>query len=496
MYAIYTPIVAITLTLLNSINYFVGVYRQQPGEVYLGTTHYFEDYFFYLSQFFQGAHGGWLTQNRYSSEPTAASILFWPNVMLGKIGGLFGFDPSVSYNISVLLLSLALLLTLASLMRSVFAHNQTKALAGFILATTATSLLNRIWVNGAWMWYPFEQWKTPNFALDRLGSVPHQTLQTLLFLLAMTALSQKRAIAQCCFLLLLTTLNPVMSAMFLIAAWVASPRIKLVVPSVGFLCIAWYYNALTNAQPHMQSKAWEAADQTLTSPFFMLLSIGPISLLGILGAWIVRKHLRPIHVFSVALLAVSYLLYFSPLPRLAGISNSRVLFPGLWAAWGILAVEAVYYFKKPLIVVLVFLLLTLPTLRWEIQRKLVVKPHERIPLLYIPEDVYQAFAYLKNQRPRDDAVLANAGSHMDAMVPAFSGHTSVTGHPFATIANEDKKRQADRFFTGGMAQEEALRWLTSLSIRYVLITKYDRNPTYPFMTRLFSSPGATVWSVP
>jgi len=68
MYAIYTPIVAITLTLLNSINYFVGVYRQQPGEVYLGTTHYFEDYFFYLSQFFQGAHGGWLTQNRYSSE--------------------------------------------------------------------------------------------------------------------------------------------------------------------------------------------------------------------------------------------------------------------------------------------------------------------------------------------------------------------------------------------------------------------------------------------
>lgn len=476
--------VSILLTLANTGNFLFGLINTKPGEVYLGTTHYWEDYFLYVSQFFQGAHGGWLTKNLYTSEPTAASILFWPNIMLGKIGALLGFSPHITYNISVMLLSFVVMLTLASAMKRIF-FDHNKAFVAFLLAATATSFMNYIQINGRPMWYPFEQWKTPNFALDRLGGVPHQTLQTLLFLLAMRSQTTSALVLG---IVLLTTLNPVMSALFLLAAWVASPRMKLIVPSVSFLIIAWYYNTITDAQPHVQSKLWEAADQVRTTIQFMLLSVGPICLLGALGAWVSRSR------FSIALLAISYLLYFSPIPHMIGISNSRVLFPAMYAAWGILAAEGVFSFKKPLIVVLIFLLLTLPTLGWEIQKKRIVKPEERVPLLYLPLDVYQAFTYLKNTQPFDDIVLANPASHMDALVPALSGHVSLTGHPFATIANEDKKTQSHRFFAGLLTNEEAKRWLTSQNIRYILYTKFDGDNMYPFLTRQFSSAGATVWS--
>lgn len=476
--------VSILLTLANSGNFLFGLINTKPGEVYLGTSHYWEDYFLYVSQFFQGAHGGWLTKNPYTSQPTPGSFLFWPNVMLGKLGGLAGLTPQMSYNVSVMLLSFTVLMTLFLMMRRVFPEHK-KACVAFLLAATATSFMNYIWVDGRPMWYPFEQWKTPNFALDRLGGVPHQTLQTLLFLLVMRSQTTSTLVVG---IVLLTTLNPVMSALFLLAAWVASPRRKLIVPSVSFMVVAWYYNAVSNAPPHIQSKLWEAGDQTMTAPMFMLLSIGPISALGIFGAWVSRNR------FSIALLTISYLLYFSPIPHMIGVSNSRVLFPALYAAWGILAAEGVFFFKKPLIVVLIFFLLTLPTLGWEIKKKLTVKPEERIPLLYIPETVYQAIAYLKNQRPFDDIVLGNPVSHMDALVPAFSGHTGFTGHPFATVANEDKKTQSRRFFAGLMPQEEAKQWLAGQSIRYVLFTQFDGDNTYPFLTREFSSTGATVWS--
>lgn len=487
--------VAMLLSLANSSAFLAGVARTAPGEVYLGTIHYWEDYFLYVSQFVQGAHGGWLTKNLYTSEPTPASTLFWPNVLLGKLGGLAGLAPQETYNISVLLLSFAVLLTIASVMRRAF-PDPTKAFVAFLMAGTATSFMNRIAIHGQWVWYPFEQWKTPNFALDRLGGVPHQTIQTLLFLLAMRA---RTAFSLLVSIAMLTSLHPVMSALFLAASWIASPGKRLIAPSLGFLIVAWYYNAQTNAQPHIQSKLWEATDQTATSPLFLLLSIGPISVLGILGAWAAASRFRPVHRFSIALLALSYLLYFSPLPRLAGISNSRVLFPALYAAWGILAAEGAYAFKKPLVVAAVFLLLTLPTLGWEIQRKLAVKPQERTPLLYLPESVFQAFSYLKHERPHEDIVLANPASHMDALVPAFSGHTGYTGHPLATIASREKQENARRFFSLRMTAEEARAWLANANIRYVLVTQFDGDAhafgrAYPFLTRPFSSQGASVWS--
>ncbi|MEK7544065.1 MAG: hypothetical protein AAB557_04305 [Patescibacteria group bacterium] len=553
MGALLAVFIALILTLANSANFLSGVMGTRPGEVYLGTTHYYEDYFLYLNQFFQGAHGGWLTLNRYTSESTPASILFWPNILLGKLGGALGLSPEISYNLSVMLLSFAVLIMISSLVAHTFPKDKIKTLMGFLFATLATSLINHIWVNGNPMWYPFQLWKTPNFALDRLGGVPHQLVQTLLFLLAMHAwffLRPKKIpallslLVSLASLVLLSTLNPVMSAIFLGALWVTQimmlPKQKtswviLFVTSIGVSATVWYYNLISGEPPHNLSKLWEAGQQITTTPLFMLLSIGPISIIGFIGALSVFKRARPIELFSIVLLIACYALYFSPIPKLIGISNSRVLFPAMYAAWGILGVVGLETIASLLVIPalgariqnfinwilgslhfggqasprmtmnktfltvllsLLFFLVSLPTLKWELGQKLAVKPEERIPLLYLTTDVYQAFTYLRTAGSFDDIVLANPASHMDAILPALSGHTGYTGHPFATINNEQKKAGAMKFFQLKMTAIEAKEWLKTNNIRYVLFTQFDGDIKrfwlgLPFLKIIFTNSHAT-----
>lgn len=523
-------IIAIILTLANSTNFLKGILATRVGEVYLGTTHYYEDYFLYLNQFFQGSRGGWLTLNRFTSEPTPPSILFWPNILLGKLGGLLGLSPEISYNLSVMLLSFAVLLVIASLMRHAFPKDKAKALIGFLFAALATSLMNHIIVGGNPMWYPFQLWKTPNFALDRLGGVPHQLVQTLLFVLAMYVwffFRPKRVpafLVLLIVLMLLTSLNPVMSALFLGALWATqivtlsqqkTSWITLFVISIGVALTAWQYNGLSNLEPHIRSKLWEAGQQITTTPLFMLLSVGPISFLGMIGAISILKRARPVELFSVILIAACYSLYFSPIPKIAGISNSRVLFPGMYAAWGILGVLGLEFLASQLhkyissikisylaiCLSAVFLILSLPTLRWELEQKLVVKPEERTPLLYLPSDVYQAFVYVRNQGSFDDIVLGNPASHMDALLPALTGHTGFTGHPFATIDNERKKNSVIKLYQLKMTGSEAKEWLITNQIRFILFTKFDGDIkrfwlNFPFLKVGYANAEATVLSIP
>lgn len=478
---------------LNSINFFSGLLNQKPGEVYLGTTHYYEDYFFYLNHFFQGARGTWLAANRYTTEPTTPSILFWPNVLLGKLGGFFGLSPMLSYNLSIIIITIMILITIYGIFRKVFSTSTHRALIGFLFATTATSLMNYIRVDGTPMWYPFQLWKTPNFALDRLGGVPHQLVQTLLFLLLVSVwfFGSKKLLRGLVLIILLSTLNPVMSAMFLVAAWMSAPSFKLILPSIGFLVIAWYFQILTNSQPHVQSKLWEASQQVTTTPLFLLLSIGPISMLGLLGVVKGIGEKKPIMLFGIILLAMNYFLFFTDIPRLIGISNSRVLFPAMYLFWGMLAAEGIFFIKKKFSILyslffILYSLLTIPTLYWEIQQKLIVKPEERIPLLYLPSGIYKRFTRLATLGSPNDVVLANPMTHLDAMIPALTGHTTYTGHPFATINSNQKRALASKFFQKQMSAEVAQAWLGKNHIRFVFFTELDGDKNqfqqaYPFI---------------
>lgn len=508
-------LLSFVLALGNSLFFILGVIRTPPGTVFLGTTHYWEDYFLYLNHFFQGAEGNWLVVNRYTSEVTAPSFIYWSNLILGKIGGLLQLTPIVSYSLSVILLSFGSLVISYLTLKKIFPMDSLRAFSGFFIGAAATSMINHIWVDGKPMWYPFQLWRTPHYAFDRLGGAPHQMLQTLLFL-SMTILyfhkksAKPKVVALLSLLTIaLTTLNPIQAVIFIGAAWACTLAIptmrKTHIPHLFLISIFAFSsflvtNSVLSTLPHVQSKLWEAAQQTTTTLPFLLLSVGPVSLLFFFGLLPSLRQKHPILLFGIILVLGTYVLFLSGIPKLLGISNVRVIFPALYPFIGAVGANGIFSLKSKHWVILclvLFLLLSMPTMRVELEERLAPLGHTSDILVYLPKNIYQGFTEL-SKLPFDAVTLGNPASHIDVLIPPLSGHTTYSGHPLATINNDTKREDAQQFFL--LQKSDASLWLKRNNIRFVIVTSYDGDKevfmkTYPFLLPLWANPDMAIFSV-
>lgn len=515
--------IALLFTLINSIGLLVGLMNRPPNTVYLGTIHYFEDYFLYVNHFFQGAHGAWLTANRYTSEVTLPSILYWTDVLTGKFGGLLGLSPIASYHASLLILTISTILVMYVLLAHMFPKSKIHALIGFLFAVLSTSVMNHIYVHGKPMWYPFQLWKTPHFAFDRLGGVPHQTLQSLFFLLLTilcfshgTSRPRVKLVLIGILAFTLTSINPIQAIIFL-GAFMATQAIMYVqkkpVPYIKLLVlflvtigtfISVYF--LSTTLPHSQARAWDGQQHTRTTLPFLLLSLGPISILFLLG--IIPSFLsgNGLFIFAVILTLGTYSLFLSKIPQGLGISNLRIVFPALYPFFGAIAVNGVLMVARKLnkiippmttiaIVVLLFILISLPTLFWEIEQKIQSQADTKDQTIYLPTPINEMFTALTSIGQFNDVVLANPKTHMDTMVPALSGHSTYSGHMLLTIRGGEKQALASQFFSLNIPDAEV--WIRANNIRYVLFTPLDGDikhfvQTYPFLKiyKTFGESGA------
>lgn len=516
---VYIIILALLFTIVNSTGLIIGILSRPPETVYLGTIHYYQDYFFYINHFFQGAHGAWLTANRYTSEVTPSSIFYWTNVFTGKLGGLIGLSPIASYHVSLLVLTVLTILTMYLLLVRMFPTSlprrqagKIQAFIGFLFAVLSTSLINHIYVDGKPMWYPFQLWRTPHFALDRLGSAPHQIFQTLLFLLlAMVCFSPGTSRPRTKLVLIgilafsLTSNNPIKAVIFL-AAFLATqavvyilkkpvPYAKLIVLFLVTACTFVYINLLSAALPHSQAKAWEARQQTITSPVFLLLSVGPISILYLLGIIPSLLSGNTIFIFAIILTLGTYALFLSNIPQAIGVSDLRIIFPALYPFMGAIAVNGVVFIAKKLAkiipamttittIVILFILISIPTLYWEIQQKIQNQTNTKDLFIYLPNSIYNMITALGTIGGYNDVVLANPNTHMDVLVPALSGHSTYSGHMLLTIRSGEKQLFGSQFFS--LNKPDAESWIKANNIRYVLFTTLDGDirrfsERYPFL---------------
>lgn len=514
-------IFAFVITLLNSVGFLFGIFNRPSDTVYLGTIHYFEDYFLYINHFFQGAHGAYLTINRYTSETTPVSILYWTDVLMGKLGGLIGLSPIASYHVSLFIITIATIIAIYLLLKRIFSKNIYHALLGFIIAVLSTSFLNHIVVNGKSMWYPFQLWKTPHFAFDRFGGVSHQTLQSLLFFILTMLCFTKNTFSRRITLLLisitafsLTSINPIQAIIFL-AAFSATQGImylqKKSVPStillvlfLSIICTFIYIYYLSTTLPHAQARAWDGLQHTTTTLPFLLLSLGPISLFllaGILPSFLSGNTLI---IFSVVLVLGTYGTFLTNIPQSIGVSNLRIIFPALYPFMAAIAVNGMRTISKKLakiipttitinIMMVLFVLFSFPTLFWEIQQKVQSQSDKTNQTLYLHIPIYDMFATLETIGQLNDVVLANPNTHMDTLVPALSGHSTYSGHMLLTIRSEEKKLFARQFFA--LNKPDAISWLKENNIRYILFTPLDGDihlfiKTYPFL-KTYKSFGET-----
>lgn len=197
-------------------------------------------------------------------------------------------------------------------------------------------------------------------------------------------------------------------------------------------------------------------------------------------------------------------MFLTTIPQIIGISNVRIIFPALYPFMAAIAVNGIILISKKLakivpapvtinIIMLFFVLLSLPTLFWEIQQKIQSQDDTTNQTLYLSLPIYDMFSSLRIIGQSNDVVLANPNTHMDTLLPALSGHTTYSGHMLLTIRSEEKKLFAQQFFS--LNKPNALDWLKENNIRYILFTPRDGDinlfiKTYPFL-KIYKSFGET-----
>ena len=534
-------IISLIFTLLNAAPFFYGLISRPENKIYLGTIHYYQDFFFYVSQFYQGAHGNWLNHNLYTGENTSPSLLYLPNIILGKIFSLFGLSAEYSYNFSLIALTFIRLLLTYKLIKLLSKNNTPKAFLAFIFHLLATSFLNRIVADGSVRYFPFLLWRTYQFAFFRLGGIPHHALETIFFII-LTFYYFKNFPLKIHHLLLLfvlitalTLINPVPAALFItsvifsllfthllkyLSLKKSSPPQNLttyyleLIPLIfGFSLLFNYLTEIHKHQPFLQVKLWEQSQQIITSLPFLFVSMGPIVILAIIGIVPVIKNMNPASFFIVTLPLLSYTLFLSGIPKTLGIANFRLMFNGLYIFLGILASEAVFFLsglihkkfslnKKYTVLTLTgcFIILSIPTLIWELNERISISFDQNNQMVYLDREIYSGFKKLEKIGGQNNIILANSVTSFDTLIPALSGQKTFNGHNLLTINSERKSNEAAGFFQKKLKPEEGKKFLSGNKISYIFFTDLDGNPGdfqnyYPFLKPVFENQSVTIFTV-
>ena len=504
-------LISLPLSVITNIMFIQGVMHTPPGMTYLGVTHHFQDYFAYLSQIMQGVNGLWLTQDLYTTEKTIAAPAYWMNILLGHISRITTISPILMFNGSVFILVFLMLICSFLFFKRIFQSSRLGLIA-FLFFVFSNSIYNPP------AYWPFELWGTPHLMFTRLSTLPHHLIQTMLFMAILLLLFDEKqkfrpwlqnGLLTLC-TALLTLLQPIMVGI-LTGASVCTKLFferkkqwgKIVALSVGFITSFTVMFFAFQGEPHIQLRLWEKTQQTLTTVSFLFLSIGPILPFALFGMWIAMKKRTPFGITGIFVVLGGYFLfYFRGIDELLGITNVRVLFPGtiLFLAWfATLGIQTLSR-KKPMIEALcvaLFLLAVSPTVIWEVQQK-IHSDGSNTPIQYIPTSTMKAYDFLTKQTPYTTVVLGNPDTYTNYLIPALTGHVSVTGHPLLTINTDEKNRLSKTFFTGIMDVQAAQQWLAKERVTYVVFTDGDGSKkafeeAYPFLTAVFSTPTAAVY---
>jgi hypothetical protein len=492
----------------------------------MGMVQYFEDYFYYMNNFWQGAHGAWLVANRYTSEHTAPGFNYWLDLLMGKIGGLLGLSPVWSYNLWLIVLVPITLIASLFVIRKFLPKSPFASILAFFFSLLSTSMM-RV-TAGRIVWDPVHELSSDHYAFDRLGSIPRHSAEMLLFyLLTLLVFSDRLKPLSVILIWLLTITNPVMGGVFiavLIAYNVLTKIKRFSGPPVSWSTILFlsipailgyaYMSFIMTTPPHMQARAWEATQQTYPSLVYFLLSAGPMYILAIVGILAYFFSPTPLILFCVLLALGTHLVYFSPIPAAIGVVHGRFIFGAIYPYIAVLAASGTLFIGKiihtivpwlkvktiVLAIFIIFFCLSLPTLVWEYNKKL-TEGFDTNPyyfLNYVPVDEYRGLRYLSTQHPYDDAALGAYISRTDLLIPAISGHTGYSGHAIETVNDPDKNARNVAFFRLEVSADNAKTWLITNNIRYVVLTPSEGprdvfEKHYPFLKMIFTNPAITIY---
>ena len=483
-------------TLENILPLIVGYAQTPPGMVFLGTIHHPDDYFYYLSQFTQGATRMFTTRDLYTGEAIPASFVGWSNVLMGKIGWLLGVNAQITYGLSVIILTILIFYAAYSIsVRFVGKRTGLIALFLFVLYHAFPVL-----VDGKFGYHDY--WNNYAAPSVRLGGVPHQLFFALSsFLIAYFALRYVKnhnrrwllGIIVCA--AILASLQPVLWVL-LTASLIVLGITPAFASGAGGIIPALYLSQLFKTEPFLQLKLWEATQNNHLTLTHFLLSTGPIAVMALFALPVLFKTKFNDAKWRFALVfpSASFLLLLSPLPHMFGLTEVRfmsalvILCVSVIASYGLASLPRTYR-------VTILILLTL----------LLIPSHIRTVNMTTQFDPKNAYQYLTAS---DYRFLADAGKRggkndtflliwpYDVVFPGITGQKSFNGHQLLTINAGQKDKESSAFFAGTMTDSAMHLFVNQAHITYVI--GYNWSPklyALPFLHQTLTSDNLVLYHV-
>lgn len=505
--------VAVFFSSLNLFHVLYWAMRTPPNTIFMGISHWYEDYFFYLSLLIQGQMGTHRLTNLYTTEPVPIGINWSINFALGILSRVTTIPVWVVYDGSIFLFSIIYIFLAYWILRRLFPANALLSMSALLVTLASSTTV------------PFFYSYTP--ALNRLGGIAHHVAQNIMSLASIFLFAQildsiktkhlplGKLIVLCSILLVLFSTSSFYVVVDM-AVFVAASSVVLIQTrslqfvkriAVVFVALAVPLALLSRTQVELLKdpfwqfvRGWEA-NQPIVDFGTFFRSMGLLALIipiGI-GPFLARGGtLRTIGtIFAFGQIA----LYFSPIPRWLGLPAFRILQPAAYVFFGAIAVSGLSVLasiakrKQTLlfgVFVAGFLSLQIPGLVSEVQAR-VNAYYNNSPLNFVDRQTYEGLLYLK-KLPLQDTVLAFYA--LETLVPAISGHRVYAGHGTLTIDYATKIGNVTAFYSFAYTAGEARRFLTDNNIGFVLwqndVGVANR---YPFLVPVYENPSFTIFSI-
>ena len=463
---------------------------------------YTYDYNVYLSKIRQGDEGRLTIINKYDNQPQQKGIFLQMTYLLsGKIGGLFGIPPILTFHIIRTIFSFTWILTIVFLCLY-FLKKPFLSFLAVVICLLASSLPVFYKIDGQfWIGNHMSWWQEMD-VLKRISYIPHYTLNyiiiaTLTFLLyKFSKTDNKKYFFLICIILFFSFFIHPSGGLVFLFSWVIYHIIKknlskqkIFYTIILFIIalIALFYIKSVGA-----TGSWRGLvefDHKYSLPFTLkeyILSLGPVFFSGVAGIFfvLIKKEERLYPIVTWILGAFAAILIFIIFPYQSPV---RFIQTANHIPLAILSVYFVFELRRSTtklgliwLTLIIILGITQTIYSFKSQTHFI---HQRavatLPLVPYPsqvmyplKDFYFGLMWLENNTNRNDVVLSEitAGNY----IPAYSGNFVYFGHSGETPNFEDRAYSVKRFFSGSMTKTEAQNFLIKEKIVYVFLGPQEK----------------------
>jgi hypothetical protein len=544
-------IIAVITTILATPKFTSQILHVPQDRVFVGMTTYFEDFYYYLDQFYQGAHGNWLTENRFSVEHFSPTLVYFNHILLGKIGGWLGLEAFQSYNYFGILFKFLFIIISYPIIWLLFSKSFRLRISTFMVYLYSTALPGFAIHNGKIIIESAQDvFRTGNRIMARFGTSPNGMLTNLLFLIVFlyllyvflksktmkSEILQKKLLSfgflfELLFFGTLYTdiiisdafIGAVLLGTFIILLLISGWKTILTIDRLKFKILLLVFSFIyiitaekiffsVNADPvYHQGNVWDITQylhQAKAIGVWNILQGFGLQLPFFLGGYflVLRKKLKSTpELLALIITGFGLLGYVIPLVYQIPILGFRFIFSGTYIFSAALAVNAIDAIAKSinrknlyLSILMLYLAINFFTFfrSWLIYIKVPEVPE--LNFTYVPKELYAGMVFLRTAEPLDGNVLASPRTSIDLMIPGLAGRHTYSGHFLTTYNSKIKDENANNFFFKWTDRPGTRLFLKSNNIRFIVISKYlgnteDIKSYYPFLKVVFENPTVSIF---